>query len=178
MKVKFKKLNENAVKPYQKINGDFCYDVIATSCEEIAPNVYKYGLGLAFEIERDYEFLEKPYTLTDKAGNYITSMRGILLDFQKSDMRLSLDFRPRSSVYKTGLSLANTTGTIDELFRGEVCAIFYHVMPNMPIYKVGDPIGQIKIGITFPIEFIEVDELSDTSRGDGGFGHTDNIKKS
>ena len=32
MKVNFKKLNENAVKPYQKINGDFCYDVVATSC--------------------------------------------------------------------------------------------------------------------------------------------------
>ena len=161
MKVNFKKLNENAVKPYQKINGDFCYDVVATSCEEILPNVYKYGLGLAFEIERNFEKINSK----------------ISIDFKNSPVRLSLDFRPRSSVYKTGLSLANPTGTIDEFYRGGVCAIFYHVMPNLPIYKVGDPIGQIKIGITLPIEFEEVEELSTTVRGEGGFGHTDNIKK-
>jgi dUTP pyrophosphatase len=42
----------------------------------------------------------------------------------------------------------------------------------MPKYEVGDKIGQIKIGATFPIEFIEVDSLDSTERGDGGFGST------
>ena len=50
--------------------------------------------------------------------------------------------------------------------------MFYHVFPNMPRYKVGDRIGQIKLGFTLPIEFVEVDELSDTERGDGGYGST------
>lgn len=42
----------------------------------------------------------------------------------------------------------------------------------MPRYKVGDRIGQIKLGFTLPMEFEVVDELSDTERGDGGYGST------
>lgn len=142
MKVKFKKLNENAVVPFKTYDKDFCYDVVATSCEEIAPNIYKYGIGLAFQIEPNAFEIH------------------------------SIDFRPRSSVWKTGMVLSNCTGTIDELYRGEVSAVFYHIIPSMPRYKVGDRIGQIKIGTTYPIEFVEVDELSDTERGDGGYGST------
>jgi dUTP pyrophosphatase len=68
--------------------------------------------------------------------------------------------------------LSNCIGTIDESYTGEVSAVFYHIMPNMPKYEVGDRIGQIKIGVTFPIEFVEVDELDKTARGDGGYGST------
>ena len=50
--------------------------------------------------------------------------------------------------------------------------MFYHVFPSMPRYKVGDRIGQIKLGFALPMEFEEVDELSDTERGDGGYGST------
>ena len=52
MKVKLKKLNENAKLPKQSKEGDFCYDVWATSEGEIAPNVWRYGLGFKYEIER------------------------------------------------------------------------------------------------------------------------------
>lgn len=45
-------------------------------------------------------------------------------------------------------------------------------MPTMPKYEVGDRIGQIKLGITFPMGFVEVDELDDTERGAGGYGST------
>lgn len=68
--------------------------------------------------------------------------------------------------------LSNCEGTIDELYRGEVCAVFYHVIPDMPRYKSGDRIGQIKLGITLPIKFEEVEELDDTERGNRGFGST------
>lgn len=44
MKVKFKKTHPDAKEPFKKYNEDFCYDLYATSCEQIAPNVYKYGL--------------------------------------------------------------------------------------------------------------------------------------
>ena len=144
MKVRIKKLNENAVIPYKTYDKDFCYDVVAVSEEEIAPNVWKYGLGLAFQIVRDDNFM----------GN------------------LSIDFRPRSSVYKTGMVLSNCTGTVDELFTGEVSAVFYHIFPNMERYKVGDRIGQIKLGITLPMEFEEVQELSGTERGANSYGST------
>ncbi len=146
MEVKIKKLSENAVIPFKTYREDFCYDCVATSCEEVAPNVYKYGLGLAFELER--------FGNVDTYINY------------------SLDFRARSSVWKTGMVLSNCVGTVDELYRGEVSAVFYHVMPNMPKYEVGDKIIQCKIGITTPIEFVEVNELSETQRGTKGYGST------
>lgn len=144
MKVRIKKLNENAVIPFKTYDKDFCYDVVAVSEEEIAPNVWKYGLGLAFQLVRDDSF----------KGN------------------LSIDFRPRSSVYKTGMVLSNCTGTVDELFTGEVSAVFYHIFPNMERYKVGDRIGQIKLGITLPMEFEEVQDLSETERGANSYGST------
>lgn len=147
MKVRIKKLNENAVVPFKTYDKDFCYDVVATSVEEVAPNVYKYGIGLAFEIDRSGEIM--PDTIN-----------------------AAIDFRPRSSVWKTGMILSNCQGTIDELYRGEVCAVFYHIMTNMPKYEVGDRIGQIKLGYAEKIQFEEVDKLSSTERGDGGYGST------
>ena len=129
MKVKVKKLNENAVIPFKTYEKDFCYDVVAVSEEEVAPNVWKYGIGLAFQIDRD-----DLYAL--------------------DNVNLSIDLRPRSSVWKTGMVFSNCEGTIDELYTGEVFAVFYHVFPNMERYKVGQRIGQIKIGITTPIEFV------------------------
>lgn len=146
MIVKIKKLSDKAVVPFKTYVEDFCYDVVATSAEEVAPNVWKYGLGLAFQIVRDRDY---------------------------SDLCcFSIDFRPRSSVWKTGMVLSNCQGTIDELYRGEVSAVFYHVMTNMPRYKVGDRIGQIKLGICEKMQFAVVEELSETSRGDGGYGST------
>lgn len=147
MKVKVKKLNENAVIPFKTYDEDFCYDVIAVSEEEVAPNIWKYGIGLAFQIERG----------------------GIL---EQSDAKISIDFRPRSSVWKTGMVLSNCEGTIDELYTGEVSAVFYHLFPNMERYKVGQRIGQIKIGTTMPVEFVVVDELEETERNSGGYGST------
>ena len=147
MRVKIKKLVDNAVTPFKNYSKDFCYDCVATSCEEVAPNIYKYGIGLAFEIDADGKF-----------------------DFE--GFNVSLDFRPRSSVWKTGMVLSNCVGTIDETYRGEVFAVFYHVFPNMPKYEIGDKIGQIKIGKTEPIFFEIVDELTKTERGENGYGST------
>ena len=172
MKVKIKKLSPDAVIPYKTYPSDFCYDVVAVSEEEVAPNVWKYGLGLAFQIERGNEVL-----IQDKGFGYVgAKTKEITLntefDIKKSPINLSIDFRPRSSVWKTGMVLSNCTGTIDELYRGEVSAVFYHVFPQMERYHCGDRIGQIKLGFTLPIEFIEVDELNITDRGENGYGST------
>lgn len=165
MEVKIKKLHPDAVIPYKTYPSDFCYDVVAVSEEEVAPNVWKYGLGLAFQIERDIELIDTKYQ--NDYGCMETR-----LDLCDSPLNLSIDFRPRSSVWKTGMVLSNCEGTIDEGYVNEVSAVFYHVMPNMPRYKLGDRIGQIKIGITFPINFVEVDELKETDRGMNGWGST------
>lgn len=163
MKVKIKKLSENAVVPYKTYDRDFCYDVVATSCEEVAPNVYRYGVGLAFEIDRRWEDIHIPYF-----GDYEQEDNRVV--FQRAI--LSIDFRPRSSVWKTGMMLSNAEGTIDELYRGEVKAVFYHVFPNMPKYEIGDRIGQIKLGFTLPMEFEEAAELNKTERNEKGYGST------
>lgn len=147
MKVKVKRLNEAAVLPFKTHKEDFCYDVTAVTEEEIAPNVWKYGLGLAFQIDRTSFSLSR-------------------------NTLASLDLRPRSSIWKTGMVLANSTGTLDELYIGEVSAVFYHVMPDMPRYKINDRIGQIKLGTTLKLTFEEIEELDDTVRGSGGFGST------
>lgn len=81
--------------------------------------------------------------------------------------------RPRSSVWKTGMVLSNCIGTIDEGYTGEISAVFYHVMPNMERYHVGDRIAQLHFDRTDKyLDFIEVDELDETERGDGGYGST------
>lgn len=163
MKVKVKKTHPDAVIPFKTYEDDFCYDCVALSCEELAPNVYKYRIGLAFQIDR-------------KQGEPLTPMTvrkgGIVGDLIKT-WQLSIDFRPRSSVWKTGMVFSNCIGTIDEGFNAEVSAIFYHVLPNMPKYEVGQKIGQIKLGFTLPMEFVEVDELEPTERGANGYGSTD-----
>lgn len=159
MKVKVKKLSPLAKLPYKKYDSDFCFDVYATSCEEVAPNVYKYGLGLAFQIERGEE--EVMILGNDYHKNKVS------VDTSKMPLKFDIDIRPRSSVWKTGMVLSNSVGTLDESYTGEVSAVFYHVLPNMPKYNVGDRIGQCKIGFTLPIDFVEVEELEETDRADG-----------
>ena len=166
MEVKIKKYNEAAKIPEKAYDKDFCYDVYAVSEEEVAPNVWKYGLGFGLQIERDIEkIIQRPDGFVSFA-----------LDLQYSPINLSIDIRPRSSVWKTGMVLSNCEGTGDEGYTNEYSAVFYHLMPNMPRYKVGDKIALLKIGITFPIIFKEVEEFEETERGMRGYGSSDNKK--
>lgn len=145
MRVKIKRLDPKAVIPFKTYDRDFCYDCIAVSEEEVAPNVWKYGLGFALEIEdRDIDIIP------------------------------SAEIRPRSSIWKTGMVLSNSVGTVDEPYRGEISAVFYHVMPNMPRYKVGDKVCQLHISTTERIDFELVEELTPTNRGCNGYGSTGN----
>lgn len=185
MKVKIKKLNELAKTPIKFHEEDFAYDVYATSCEEVEPGIWKYGIGLAFEIVRDTLSLGVEEVKigsvcyeVDENGNLISTDCTIQKDTslthaQYSNVKLSLDFRPRSSIWQTGMVLSNCVGTIDELYRGEVMAYFYEVIKGKEKYKVGDRIGQIKLGFTLPIEFEECGDINlNTSRGVNGFGST------
>lgn len=144
MKVKFKRLHPNAIIPTKAHGDDFCYDCYAVSAEQIAPNVWKYGLGFALQIE------------TPQASN--------------TSNTFAITFRPRSSVWKTGMILSNCIGTIDQGYTGEISAVFYHVMPLFHRYKVGDKIGQIHLDVSERMEFESVDELDKTERGDNGYG--------
>ena len=167
MKVKIKKLTENAKIPTKAYNKDFCYDVYATSCKRVGWRTWEYGIGLAFEIVRlpDNPFGDIVYSIV---GGY-PNLNQIL---SSKEVNISLDFRPRSSVWKTGMILSNCEGTLDELYRGEIKAVFYRINIFGKKYKVGDRIGQIKLGFTLPIEFEEGEIDTNTERGTGGFGST------
>lgn len=179
MKVKIKLLSKNALIPKKSKEGDFCYDLYAANdgvpCKDEngkdIPNTWHYDTDLAFEIVRDTESLGKVKINNDynpEMGAYGTTF----IDLEKSPLILDIDGRARSGIYKTGLILANCEMTVDEGFRGNVGANFYHVIPTLPRYKKGDRICQIKIGVTVPIEFEVVKELSETERGANGFGST------
>ena len=81
---------------------------------------------------------------------------------------------PRSSISKYDLSLANAVGIIDAGYRGEVKCRFKHIKydGSYHIYGLGERIAQLIILPIPMIELIEVDELSDSDRGEGGFGHS------
>ena len=83
-----------------------------------------------------------------------------------------LDLRSRSSIHKTGLILSNCIGTGDEEYRGEYQAVFYHIIPTLPPYEVGDKILQIQLKTREDVVFEITNELSDTTRGAKGFGST------
>ena len=79
---------------------------------------------------------------------------------------------PRSGMaLKQGLSLVNTPGLIDSNYRGELKAIAINLDPvnNIQVH-VGDRIAQLVIMKVENIRFHRVDELSDSERGEGGFG--------
>lgn len=79
---------------------------------------------------------------------------------------------PRSSNCRTGLWLTNHVGIIDAHFRGEVTARFSHGKSVVNEYNIGDRVAQMVI-LPYPkVEFNEVDELSKTERGKGGYGST------
>ena len=178
MNVKFVKYHKDAKMPEKAHAGDYGYDVYAVTEEEISPGVWRYGLGFGLQPVRDEQIVD----ITKSALTYTsTDMDGIVsqdqyfpnyIDLRTSPLDVAVTFRPRSSVYKTGMMLANTPPTGDEIFTGEYKLIFYHVMKDLPRYRVGDKIAQLHLDFTFPANFVEVETLDETERGDGGFGST------
>ncbi len=81
--------------------------------------------------------------------------------------------RPRSGLaIKKGLSVLNSPGTIDSDYRGEIKVILINLSNETVIVNTGERIAQIVISKYERAELTEVDELSDSERGAGGFGHT------
>jgi len=150
MKVNIKRLHPKAVIPQYAKVGDAAMDLVATTVIKDTPEQITYGMGIALEIPEGF---------------------------------VGLIF-PRSSVRNTGLQLSNSVGVIDSGYRGELQATFNKVfnsefmydetkslVPN-DYYNVGDRVAQIMIIPHPQIKFEEVDNLTTTERGIGGFGST------
>lgn len=81
--------------------------------------------------------------------------------------------RPRSGLaLKKGITVLNSPGTIDADYRGEIGIILINLSSEDFVIENGERIAQLVIAKYEQAEFIEVNELSETSRGTGGFGST------
>lgn len=155
MQIKFKKLHPDAVAPKQGTPGSAGFDLtVCRPVEQISPAHIRCWSGVAVEIPKGY---------------------------------VGLIF-PRSSICKKGLLLTNSVGVIDSDYRGEISAVFdilhseenhnarefFGVLmpPRYKIYEVGDRFAQLVIVPIPDVEYIEVEELSATERGAGGYGST------
>ena len=141
MRIRFKKLHENAVIPSYSKPGDAGLDLTATSQLHNDTNQVSYGTGLAVEIPEGYVGL----------------------------------IYPRSSIRNKQIALSNSVGVIDSGYRGEIQFTFNKTNGFYSLkYEVGDRIGQLVI-VPYPtIIPLESEELSNTERGEGGFGSTGN----
>ena len=158
------------------------YDVIVTSEPEIIGEIYDNGtykridyiqyktnLKLAVQQERQYS------------------------GFGHTDIDYDILAFPRSSVSKYNLVLANCIGLIDADYRGEVLLRFKYqwqpedyriridnliegIVNSNKLYKKGDKVCQLKVTKVENVEFVLVNELDSTNRGEGGFGSTDDKK--
>jgi len=110
---------------------------------------------------------------TDIINSTVSYDTGIAVEIPEGYVGLVF---PRSSIRKYNLQLSNSVGVIDSGYRGTIQFTFRmsEGITEPKMYEVGDRIGQIVI-IPYPqINFVEVDELNDTQRGEGGFGSTGN----
>lgn len=106
----------------------------------------------------------------NNASGIITYTTGLAVEIPEGHVGLLF---PRSSLSNYDLMLTNHVGVIDSGYRGEITFKFKQVGQHAPReYEIGDRIGQLLI-IPYPqIELEEVTDLSESERGNGGFGST------
>ena len=81
--------------------------------------------------------------------------------------------RPRSGLaLKHGLTVLNSPGTIDADYRGEVCVILANLSDQPFTINDGERVAQMVVARHERVEWLSVDQLDDTERGAGGFGHS------
>jgi len=101
-------------------------------------------------------------------GKHITYHTGLAIEIPEGYVGLLF---PRSSVYKTGQTLSNCVGVIDSGYRGEIM-LKYTLSPYGLDYQIGERVGQLII-MPYPhVEFVEENQLTQTERGEGGYGST------
>ena len=84
-----------------------------------------------------------------------------------------IQVRPRSGLAaKHGIGILNSPGTIDSDYRGEIKIIIINLGKEDFVVQPAERIAQLVLSKVYTAKFIETDELNDTSRGEGGFGHT------
>ena len=156
------------------------FDVIVTSDPEIIGEIYENGAY------KRVDYIQYKTNL-----KLAVQKERVFSNFGYTDLDYDILAFPRSSISKYNLTLANCIGLIDADYRGEVLLRFkYQWQPEdykirtdnllegrvnfTKLYNKGDKVCQLKVTKLENVEFVLVDELDSTTRGDGGFGSTDN----
>lgn len=142
MKIRFVKLTPEAKAPVKGSSSAAVYDLYATKVD---------------------------YEANDGGPTRIIVHTGLAVEIPDGYYG---DIRARSSVCNTGLILSNGCGVIDSDYRGEIKAVFYPVGDRCASYEKGERCLQMIISPVPNVEYIEVDSLSETQRGKGGYGST------
>lgn len=172
LKVKIKRLNEDAVIPAYAHATDAGMDLVATSKTIDEYGNVVYGTGIALEIPNGYVGLVFPRSSNSKKYLLLTNSVGVI----DSGYRGEVTFKYRPSVMtvcyrKLKDRLAQLLlGSQRSQKRRGVHTETWHLSE----YEVGDRIGQLII-LPYPkVNFEEVEELSDSDRGTNGYGSTGN----
>ena len=113
-------------------------------------------------------FIKSSVTIKPKTSFLIPT--GLSLAFSKD---YEVQIRPRSGLAaKNNMSVLNTPGTIDSDYRGEIKVILYNHGNNDFVVNNGDRIAQMILVPIVKMELEETNDLSETIRGEGGFGST------
>lgn len=114
--------------------------------------------------------LENQGELIIKPGQRILVPTGLAFEIEPG---YEVQVRPRSGLsLKTGLLVVNSPGTIDADYRGEVKIILGNLGESNEVISHGDRVAQMVLAPITQARFITTNSLSETERGDGGFGST------
>lgn len=109
-------------------------------------------------------------SITLNPGDQAMIPTGICVELEKG---YEAQIRPRSGLAaKHGISVTNAPGTVDHPFVGQIQVILINLGKNTYRVAKGDRIAQMVVNKLPAVEFVLVDELGETTRGEGGFGST------
>jgi len=172
--IRFNKMSSDVPTPEKVHEWDAGYDITAMSKKE-TPEYIQYGTGLKFEIPNGYVGFIVARSSITKRDMILKNAIGII----DAPYRGEVSFR----FYKIITEEANKTSEVYDTSQGRLIKNSFRVLnykkeEDQKVYEVGEKIGQI-IFIKLPlVRLVETtDDLSETERGTGGYGSTDNKKK-
>lgn len=169
MEVKFKKLSDKAVIPTKAHPTDAGFDMTAAEIK-ITEDYVSYKTNIALEIPEGYVGLLFPRSSNSKKDLLLANSVGVIDSHYRGDVEFR--FKRILMPIMQDVMIAPPTGDIltDAKNTRKVPGLAYR---DDFIYKKGDKIGQLVIMPIPEITLVETDELTETDRGEGGFGSTD-----
>ncbi|MDD6104341.1 MAG: dUTP diphosphatase [Bacteroidales bacterium] len=126
---------------------------------------YSTSLSAGMDLRAD---IEEPLTIAPLGRVLVPT--GIRIELPEG---YEAQIRPRSGLAaKHGVTVLNTPGTIDADYRGEIKVILVNLSDTPFTFQRGERIAQMVISSYTRAEWVETDELGESARGEGGFGHT------